>query len=130
MNLILNVHDCNFQQEKATYPFIFINIIKKQEVRMKKTIPGILLSIVFVLQLQAQEGMWLLSQINQLDLNSKGLQITTKDVYSSDKPSISDAIVQLGGGTASFVSKDGCSLQIIMSLLLPFRELRVSAAII
>jgi len=107
MNLILNVHDCNFQQEKATYPFIFINIIKKQEVRMKKTIPGILLSIVFVLQLQAQEGMWLLSQINQLDLNSKGLQITTKDVYSSDKPSISDAIVQLGGGTASFVSKDG-----------------------
>ena len=74
---------------------------------MKKSTLVILLVLGFILQLHAQEGMWLLSQINQLDLNKKGLQIAVSDVYSKDKSSISDAIVQLGGGTASFVSKDG-----------------------
>ncbi|MCX6247265.1 MAG: S46 family peptidase, partial [Bacteroidetes bacterium] len=52
-------------------------------------------------------GMWLLSQIGQLDLNKKGLQVAVGDVYSPGKSTISDAIVQLGGGTASFISKDG-----------------------
>ena len=74
---------------------------------MKKTTFVILLFIGLILQLHAQEGMWLLSQINQLDLTKKGLKIPVSEVYSKDKPSISDAIVQLGGGTASFVSKDG-----------------------
>ena len=74
---------------------------------MKKTAFVILLLFTFILQLQAQEGMWLLTQINQLDLNKKGLQIPMSQVYSKDKPSVSDAIVQLDGGTASFISKDG-----------------------
>ncbi|MCX6252365.1 MAG: S46 family peptidase [Bacteroidetes bacterium] len=74
---------------------------------MKKSTFVILLVFGFILQLHAQEGMWLLSQINQLDLSKKGLQVAVSDVYSKDKPSISDAIVQLGGGTASFVSADG-----------------------
>jgi hypothetical protein len=74
---------------------------------MKKSTFVIFLLFGFILQLHAQEGMWLLTQINQLDLNKKGLQIAVSDVYSKDKSSISDAIVQLGGGTASFVSKDG-----------------------
>lgn len=74
---------------------------------MKKSTFVILLIFAFILPLHAQEGMWLLSQINQLDLNKKGLQIPVSDVYSNNKSSVSDAIVQLGGGTASFVSKDG-----------------------
>ena len=74
---------------------------------MKKTILSFLLLCMFILQLQAQEGMWLLNQINQLDLQKKGLQIPVSEVYSKDKLSVSDAIVQLGGGTASFISKDG-----------------------
>ena len=74
---------------------------------MKKSAFLLLLLFTFILQLHAQEGMWLLSQINQLDLTKKGLQIPVSEVYSKDKPSVSDAIVQLGGGTASFVSKDG-----------------------
>ena len=74
---------------------------------MKKSILSFLLLCMFILQLQAQEGMWLLNQINQLDLQKKGLQIPVSEVYSKDKPSVSDAIVQLGGGTASFISKDG-----------------------
>jgi len=74
---------------------------------MKKSTFVIFLLLGLTLQMHAQEGMWLLSQINQLDLNKKGLQIAVSDVYSKDKPSISDAVVQLDGGTASFVSKDG-----------------------
>ncbi|MCX6285513.1 MAG: S46 family peptidase [Bacteroidetes bacterium] len=74
---------------------------------MKKSVLGLLLLCTFIFQVHAQEGMWLLSQINQLDLAKKGLQIPVSEVYSKDKPSVSDAIVQLGGGTASFVSKDG-----------------------
>ena len=76
------------------------------EVHMKKSVFVILLCL-FILQLRAQEGMWLLTQLNQLDLNKKGLQISVSDIYSKDKSTISDAIVQLDGGTASFVSKDG-----------------------
>ena len=74
---------------------------------MKKSAFLIFVLSTFILQLHAQEGMWLLSQINQLDLNKKGLQITVSDVYSKDKPSLANAVVQIGGGTASFVSNDG-----------------------
>jgi hypothetical protein len=55
----------------------------------------------------AQEGMWLLSQIGQLDLANKGLQIPVEKIYSPDKPCLANAILQLGGGSASFVSPEG-----------------------
>lgn len=55
----------------------------------------------------AQEGMWLLSQIGQLDLNKKGLLIPVEKIYSPGKPCLADAVIQLDGGTASFVSPDG-----------------------
>ncbi|MCK9202978.1 MAG: S46 family peptidase [Bacteroidales bacterium] len=74
---------------------------------MKKVTIIFTLLLIFILKGNGQEGMWLLSQLNQLDLNKKGLQIPVSDVYNPDKASISNAVVQLGGGTASFVSKDG-----------------------
>ena len=55
----------------------------------------------------AQEGMWLLTQIGQLDLAKKGLKIPVSEVYDPGKACVANAIVQLGGGTASFVSPDG-----------------------
>ncbi|HZM14245.1 MAG TPA: S46 family peptidase [Bacteroidales bacterium] len=55
----------------------------------------------------AQEGMWLLSQLGQLDLAGKGLQIPVEKIYSPDKPCLANAILQLGGGSASFVSPEG-----------------------
>lgn len=55
----------------------------------------------------AQEGMWLLTQIDQLDLAKKGLGIPVSDVYTPGKPCVAGAVVQLGGGTASFVSPEG-----------------------
>lgn len=68
----------------------------------------IFIAIIFTsLSLHAQEGMWLLNQIDQLDLNKKGLEISTDEVYNPDQPALHNAIIQLGGGTASFVSPDG-----------------------
>ncbi len=54
--------------------------------------------------------MWLLNQIGQLDLNKKGLQIPVSEIYSNDRTGLCNAVVQLGGGTASFVSSEGLLL--------------------
>lgn len=55
----------------------------------------------------AQEGMWMLTQMGQLDLAQKGLMIPVEKIYSPDKPCLANAIIQLDGGTASFVSPEG-----------------------
>ncbi len=49
----------------------------------------------------------MLNQLENLDLESKGLKIGVSDIYNTDKPALYNAIIQLGGGTASFVSQDG-----------------------
>ena len=72
---------------------------------MKKTFL-LVLALAFGLA-QAEEGMWLLDQLDQLNLKKEGLKIPAEAVYSSEKTSLKDAIVWLGGCTASFVSPDG-----------------------
>lgn len=66
-----------------------------------------LLCILAYFPIYAQEGMWMLTQLEQLDLTQKGLKISTDDIYSKNKPCLAQAILQLAGGTASFVSSDG-----------------------
>lgn len=75
---------------------------------MKKL--ALILSLLFSFSAIADEGMWLLDQLDQLDLNQKGLKIKLEEIYHPDKPSITDAIVWLGGCSASFVSPDGLLL--------------------
>jgi hypothetical protein len=70
---------------------------------MKKFFSTIFILFLFVFSSYAQEGMWLLNQIGKLDLNSQGLQIDVSDVYSQDKIALNSAIIQLDGGTGSFV---------------------------
>ncbi|MBM4159170.1 MAG: S46 family peptidase [Ignavibacteria bacterium] len=77
---------------------------------MRKLLFGLLISFLVVFTSNAQEGMWLLNQIEQLELNKQGLEIRVSDIYDANKPSLSKAILQLGGGTASFVSPDGLIL--------------------
>jgi len=76
----------------------------------KKIIASILVSFVLMIMIRAEEGMWLLSQIKDLKLEQKGFQISADEIYSSDKIAIADAIVWLGGCSASFVSDDGLLL--------------------
>ena len=59
----------------------------------------------------ADEGMWvlpLLKQMNAQALQDLGCLLTPDQIYSQDKPSIKDAIVQFGGGcTAEIISDEG-----------------------
>ncbi|MGB6339266.1 MAG: S46 family peptidase, partial [Candidatus Aminicenantaceae bacterium] len=67
-------------------------------------------SLVLIFPAMAEEGMWLLTQLKQLELEKKGLEISVEDIYHPEKTSLTDAIVWLGGCTASFVSPEGLLL--------------------
>jgi hypothetical protein len=68
--------------------------------------------IVFILSSSwnlslADEGMYPLSEIHRLNLKKKGLKVNAKDIYNPGHVGFIDAIVQVGGCTGSFVSRDG-----------------------
>ncbi|MBN2416368.1 S46 family peptidase [bacterium] len=75
---------------------------------MKKL--GIILILLLAVTAYADEGMWLLTQLDQLKLKEQGLEIPLEAIYSPDKVSLTDAIVWLGGCSSSFVSPDGLIL--------------------
>jgi hypothetical protein len=77
---------------------------------MKKINIGLFIMLFLAMSSFAQEGMWLLTQLDQLDLSKKGLAIGAADLYNKDKPALYSAILQVGGGTGSFVSPDGLVL--------------------
>jgi len=77
---------------------------------MKKLVAVLLLIGCASVTVRAEEGMWLLSQLEQLNLHKKGMKLKIEDIYHPDKPSITDAIVWLGGCSSSFVSPDGLLL--------------------
>jgi hypothetical protein len=69
-------------------------------------------SIAFVLlicsqPIMADEGMWPITEIERIDLPSKGLSIPIKEIYNPEDISLMQAIIRLCGCTASFVSPDG-----------------------
>ena len=58
----------------------------------------------------ADEGMWLPSLIKERikDMRKKGFKLKADDIYSDNKASLKDAVVQFGGGcTGEFVSPEG-----------------------
>ena len=59
----------------------------------------------------ADEGMWLLPLLNQMnkkDLKAAGCKLSPEEIYSINKSSLKDAIVQFGGGcTAEIISGSG-----------------------
>ena len=74
---------------------------------MKKCFILLPLLLLLFAKSYGQEGMWLLSQLDQLDLNEKGLAIPVSTVYNENSTSLFNAVIQLDGGTASFVSPEG-----------------------
>ncbi len=58
----------------------------------------------------ADEGMWLMTQIDDLGLKEKGFTLPADSIYHPGKASLHNAIVWLGGCSASFVSPDGLVL--------------------
>lgn len=58
----------------------------------------------------ADEGMWPLYDLNKIDFNAlhdRGLELTPDQIFNPGQGGLSDAIIDLGGGTGSFVSENG-----------------------
>lgn len=81
---------------------------------MIKSIILTFLFIVSTLPVFAGEGMWLpflLQQLNEKEMQSMGMKMTAEDIYSVNKGSLKDAIVQFGGGcTGEIISGSGLLL--------------------
>lgn len=67
----------------------------------------LLLLFFFCSAVFANEGMWLMTQLDELDLQSKGCQIDEQIIWNPDDGGLSKAIISLGGCSASFVSPNG-----------------------
>ena len=78
-----------------------------------RTFAAIFCVLAFPAGRWADEGMWLLDSVNKLPLASMkkyGLELTSDQIYNPHGTSLKDAILLLGGGTASFISPDGLIL--------------------
>lgn len=68
----------------------------------------------FLPEARADEGLWLpllLKQLNEADMQKKGLKLTADQIYSINQGSLKDAVVQFGGGcTGEIVSNEGLLL--------------------
>ena len=76
---------------------------------MKRILISFLISL-FALPLWAREGMWIPMFIdrNITEMQQMGFKLSAEDVYSVNRNSMKDAIVQFGGGcTGELISPDG-----------------------
>lgn len=58
----------------------------------------------------ADEGMWMPHQMKDLNLKDLGLKMNPDDLYKKDGTGLMSAVVDLGGGTGGFVSREGLIL--------------------
>ncbi len=76
-----------------------------------KKITLLLLSIIMLTGVKADEGMWMLPLVEKLNIKKMqglGLSMTADEIYSNDKTSLKDAVVIFGGGcTGVMVSPNG-----------------------
>ena len=73
-------------------------------IRFLTCIPFITL---FAISLQADEGMFPISELARLNLQNKGMQLTPGELFNSEQVSLVDGICRVNGCTGSFVSSDG-----------------------
>ena len=67
-------------------------------------------TLVFASPLLADEGMWPLYSVDKLPfdyLRTRGLKLQPQQIFNASGSGLSDAVVQVGGATGSFVSPDG-----------------------
>ncbi|MEI7459630.1 MAG: S46 family peptidase [Pirellula sp.] len=73
-------------------------------IRFLTCIPFITL---FTSSLNADEGMFPISELVRLNLQNKGMQLTPGELFNSEQVSLVDGICRVNGCTGSFVSSDG-----------------------
>jgi hypothetical protein len=77
---------------------------------MRKSVLVLIMVLIIGLCICAEEGMWLLTQLKDLNLKGRGFQVSPDQIYSPGRPGIAQAVVLLGGGTAELVSPEGLIL--------------------
>ena len=81
---------------------------------IKKTLLYFLATISFVAETRADEGMWMLPLIRELnlgDMKKEGCKLSADDIYSINASSLKDAVVIFGGGcTGEIISPQGLLL--------------------
>lgn len=81
---------------------------------MKRTLLALAAALLLCAPLRADEGMWLLpllKQLNGKDLKAAGLKLSPDEIYHINKSSLKDAIVLFGSGcTGEIVSREGLLL--------------------
>ena len=77
---------------------------------MRTFIQVYLLIVLLSFPVHSEEGMFPLSEIGDLDLQTKGFEIGALGIYNPLGISLIDSIINLSGCTASFVSADGLIL--------------------
>ena len=83
---------------------------------MNKKILGFILAVLFAapISLKADEGMWLpmfVKRLNEVDMQTAGLQLTAEELYSINNSSLKDAIVSFSGFcTGEVISAEGLLL--------------------
>ncbi|MGB0598176.1 MAG: S46 family peptidase [Rubripirellula sp.] len=74
---------------------------------MKSSFASLLLLLVLVSFVRAEEGMYPISEIGGLGLADKGLKLTVEDVFNAEQTCLVDGICKVNGCTGSFVSPRG-----------------------
>lgn len=86
-----------------------------------KRIFAILAGLAITVSAMADEGMWLLpllKQLNGKDLKAAGCRLSPDEIYSINKTSLKDAIVHFGGGcTGEMISAQELSAQRFLLIL-------------
>ena len=107
------VRPCEFSVSLTIYASALRTVLAPFQVdTMLRRVHFVITTVIvfFAVSLTADEGMYPLSEISRLDLQSKGLEIPVSELYNPDGISLVDAICQVGGGTGEFVSEDGLIL--------------------
>ena len=90
--------------------FFFLPLCKFKTLYMKRILT-VLAALAVSFSALADEGMWLLpllKQLNGKDLKAAGCKLTPEEIYSINKTSLKDAIVHFGGGcTGEMISDQG-----------------------
>src|SRR5690606_5309997 len=60
---------------------------------------------------QKSGGMWIPTELNESEMKQMGMEISAKDIFNPNSPSIKDAIAHFGGGcTSEVISASGLLL--------------------
>lgn len=81
--------------------------MKRPKSGLWKLATWLLVGGVGVTQLEADEGMYPMSELGRIDLAAHGIRLTADELFNPDAVSLVDGICRVNGCTGSFVSADG-----------------------